>query len=176
MEADKNLSKEVKLVLIGGTALVVKYLSPRATMDVDSYTKVAKELQDAWKKAEKAIGVKVPLSYSAGAEGPYEMADRFTLYQDLKLKYLKILVPEAADIVLMKVLRFAGKDRDDIEHLVRKYKIPHKLLLKRFKDEMGHVIGDRKTLISYYLLAIEENYGSKIANAHEKSIKSKKKM
>lgn len=173
-EADKNLSRKADLVLIGGTALVVKYLSPRATMDVDTYSKVTKELQEAWKKAEKAIGVKIPLSQSTIAEGPYEMEDRFTLYQDLNLKNLKVFVPEPADIVLMKVPRFVGKDRDDIKHLIKEYKIPHKVLLNRFIDEMGHVTGSRRTLISYYLLAIEENYGKDIADAHEKSIKSKK--
>jgi hypothetical protein len=31
IETDKNLKKEETLVLIGGTALVIKYLSPRAT-------------------------------------------------------------------------------------------------------------------------------------------------
>lgn len=171
---DKNLSKQVELVLIGGTALVVKYLSPRATMDVDTYTKVTKELQEAWRKAEKAVGVKVPLSHSTVAQGPYEMEDRFTLYRDLRLKNLKVFVPDPADIVLMKVTRFVGKDRDDIKHLIKEYKIPHKQLLKRFIDEMGHIMGDRRTLISYYVLAIEENYGVEVADAHEKSIKAKK--
>ncbi len=173
LETDKNLSKPVELVLIGGTALVVKYQSPRATLDVDTYTKVTKELQEAWKKAEKAVGVRVPLSHSTVAEGPFEMEERFTLYRDLNLKNLRILVPEPADIVLMKVPRFVGKDRNDIKHLIKEYKIPHKVLLKRFIDEMGHIIGDRKTLVSYYVLAIEENYGKDIANAHEKSINSR---
>lgn len=35
----------------------------------------------------------------------------------------------------------------------------------------GHVTGSRRSLISYYLLAIEENYGKHIADTHEKSIK-----
>ncbi len=173
IETDKNLSKLTDLVLIGGTALVVKYQSPRATLDVDTYSKITKELQEAWKKAEKTVGVKVPLSQSTIAEGPYEMETRFTLYRDLKLKNLKIFVPEPADIILMKVPRFVGKDRDDIKHLIKEYNIPHKALLKRFLDEMGHVIGDRNTLVSYYVLAIEENYGKDIADAHEKSINSK---
>jgi hypothetical protein len=47
IETDKNLSKLTDLVLIGGTALVVKYQSPRATLDVDTYSKITKELQEA---------------------------------------------------------------------------------------------------------------------------------
>lgn len=49
------------------------------------------------KPAEKAVGVNVPRSQSTIAEGPFEMEDRFTLYQDLKLKNLKVFVPEPAD-------------------------------------------------------------------------------
>lgn len=136
IETDKNLSTPADIVLIGGTALVVKYLSPRATMDVDTYSKVSQELQEAWKKAEKAVGVRVALSQSSIVEGPYEMEDRFTLYQDLKLKKLKIFVPDPVDIVLMKIPRFVGKDRDDIKFLIINYKIPQKTLLNRFINEM----------------------------------------
>ncbi len=170
-ETDKNLKAEADLVLIGGTALVIKYLSPRATIDVDTYTKVTKELEIAWKKAQSIVGVKVPLSRSPISEGPYHMEDRFTLYKDLKLKNLRILVPDPIDIVLMKIPRFFGKDRDDIKHLIKFSKIPHGALLKRFKEEMGHIVADKKVVVSHYLLAIEENFGVDIANSHEKKIK-----
>ena len=170
IETDKNLRAESDLVLIGGTALVVKYLSPRATIDVDTYTKVTKELETAWKKAQIAVGVKVPLSRSPISEGPYHMEDRFTLYRDLKLKKLRVFVPDPLDIVLMKIPRFFGKDRDDIKHLIKFSKIPNGALLKRFKEEMGHIVADKKVVKSHYLLAIEENYGTKIADSHERKL------
>ncbi len=171
IETDANLSKATDLVLIGGTALVIKYLSPRATMDVDTYNKVSKELKEAWKKAEKVVGVEVPLSQSPISVGPYSMEERFTIFKDLKLKNLKIFVPDAADIVLMKIPRLFGKDRDDISHLIKYSKIPDSVLLKRFKEEVDHIVGDQKNLRSHYLLAIEDNYGKSIADKHEKLLK-----
>jgi hypothetical protein len=171
IETDKNLSSDTDLVLIGGTALVVKYNSPRATMDVDTYTKISKELEKAWRKAEKAIGVEIPLSQSSILEGPINMEDRFILYKELNLKYLKIFIPDAMDVVLMKIPRLFGKDRDDITHLIKHCKIPETVLLKRFNGEMDHIVCNKNTLKSYYLLVIEDNYGKVVADRHERSIK-----
>lgn len=173
IETDRNLTKETTLVLIGGTALVVKYRSPRATMDVDTYTKISKDFLAAWHKAEKKIGVSVPISRSVISEGPYAMEDRFTFYRDLDLTHLKILVPDPADLVLMKVLRFFGKDRDDIKHLISQSRIPAATLLKRYRNEMNHIVGDHQVIKNHYLLAIEENFGEKIADKHERSIAKK---
>jgi len=47
-ETDKNLTKPTNLVLIGGTALVVRYQSPRSTLDVDAYTMIPQELRKAY--------------------------------------------------------------------------------------------------------------------------------
>jgi len=171
IEADKNLTKQVDLFLIGGTALVIKYLSPRATMDVDSYTKISKELKEAWQKAEVKMGVNIPLSKASITEGPYNMEDRFASYKDLPLKKLNIFVPDPADLVLMKVLRFVGKDRDDISHLVNSCKIHQAVLLKRFSEEMDHLTGNRSTIISHYLLAIEDNYGKEVVEKHVRVLK-----
>ncbi len=172
IETDKYLTQKTDLVLIGGTALVVKYLSPRATLDVDSYSAISKELKEAWKKAEKKIGVTIPLSKSPISEGPYNMEDRFTSYDDLKLKFLSIYVPDPVDILLMKVTRLFGKDRDDIKHLIKHSKIKESILLKRYFEEMDHVVGNTETILSHYLIAIEDNFGKKIADKHEKKLKS----
>ncbi len=172
IETDKHLTKETDLILIGGTALVVKYLSPRATLDVDSYSAISKELKEAWKKAEKKIGVSLPLSKSPISEGPYNMEERFTSYSDLKLNFLNIFVPDPVDIVLMKVTRLFGKDRDEIKHLIKHSKIKESVLLKRYIEEMDHVVGNPKTILSHYLIVIEDNYGINIADKHEKKLKS----
>lgn len=172
IETDKYLTQKTDLVLIGGTALVVKYLSPRATLDVDSYSAISKELKEAWKKAEKKIGVTIPLSKSPISEGPYNMEDRFTSYDDLKLKFLSIYVPDPVDILLMKVTRLFGKDRDDIKHLIKHSKIKESILLKRYFEEMDYVVGNTETILSHYLIAIEDNFGKKIADKHEKKLKS----
>ncbi|MES2769422.1 MAG: DUF6036 family nucleotidyltransferase [Bdellovibrionota bacterium] len=175
IEADKNLTQKTDLILIGGAAVVVKYLSPRATIDVDTYATISRELEVAWEKAEQKVGFQVPLSTSTVAEGPHGMEDRFVQYRELSLKYLNILVPDPSDIVLMKIPRCFGKDRDDIKHLIHHNKISNKNLLNRFLTEMNHITGDRDTLISDYLLVIEENYGAKIADKHESSIGHKKR-
>ena len=169
-ETDKNLNQETNLVLIGGTALVIKYLSPRSTIDVDTYSKISKQLKLAWQKAEKKIGLAVPLSQSPISDGPYRMKDRFTLYNDLKLKYLKVFLPEAPDIVLMKTLRLLGKDRDDIRHLIKHCRIRDSILLKRFTEEMDHVVGNYSVIKSHYLFIIEDSFGKMLANKHQKVI------
>ncbi|MFZ4403341.1 MAG: DUF6036 family nucleotidyltransferase [Pseudobdellovibrionaceae bacterium] len=170
-ETDKHLNQDVSIVLIGGTALVIKYLSPRSTLDVDTYNRIPKILLGAWKKAEENIKIHIPLAQSTVAEGPYLMEDRFTIYKDLDLKYLKIFIPEAADIIMMKLIRLLSKDRDDISHLIKSEKISDALLLKRFTEEMTHIIGNFKIIKSHYLFIIEENYGNKIADKHQKKIK-----
>jgi len=173
LETDKNLTQSADLVLIGGTALVVQYQSPRSTLDVDAYTSISQELKKAWNKAEKTLGIKIPLSKSPISEGPYNMEDRFLKYGDLNLQYLNIFVPEAGDLILMKTLRLFGKDRDDISHLIRHSKIHERILLKRFIEEMDHVVCERKTLRSHYLFVIEENYGKKVADRHERALGKK---
>lgn len=174
IETDKCLNQKADLILIGGTALVVKYLSPRATLDVDSCSNISKELKEAWKKAEKKVGVSIPLSKSPISEGPYNMEERFTSYNDLKLKFLNIFVPDPVDIILMKVTRLFGKDRDDIKYLIKHSKIKESVLLKRYNEEMDHVVGNPKTILSYYLIAIEDNYGKKVADKHEEKLKNLK--
>ncbi len=99
------------------------------------------------------------------------MEDRFTSYSDLKIQFLNIFVPDPVDIVLMKVTRLFGKDRDDIKHLIKHSKIKKFVLLKRYFEEMDHVVGNPKTILSHYLIAIEDNFGKKIADKHEKKLK-----
>lgn len=173
VETDKSLSAETDLILIGGTAVVLKYLSPRSTMDVDTYSAVSDELMLAWHKAEQKIGIRVPLSRSPISEGPYGMEERFVPYSDLNLKHLRIFLPDAADIVLMKVTRLFGRDRDDIAHLIKHSKISESLLLKRFREEMDHIVANPNTLRGHYLLVIEDNFGRAVAEKHERLILKK---
>lgn len=165
-ETDKRLSVNASIVLIGGAVLIAKYLSPRGTMDVDTYAKFSSEVAEAWSQAEKSLGVAVPLSRAIVSEGPYNMEDRFERYDDLQLTKLTVLIPSAIDLIMMKITRLFGKDLDDILFIIKGQKIAESDLLKIFKNEMGHITGSADEIRSKYLLAIAAAFGEKVADKH----------
>lgn len=52
------------------------------------------------------------------------------------LKYLKLLVPDAYDLILSKLEGDSEKDRDDTDYLFRSQKLETELLRQRYEEEL----------------------------------------
>ena len=71
--------------------------------------------------------------------------DRLTELFPGHFKYLRLLVLDAYDLVLSKLSRNATRDREDVEHLVKKTHLDPTILRGRYAAELRPIlIGDVK--------------------------------
>jgi len=154
---DKYLEEPAEMILIGGTAALLAYQTSGRTQDIDTFNKT-NHLKKAHKKAIAETGINIPLSRSSVADGPYDFESRLIIYKDLQLKSLIIKIPDVVDLILMKIIRGVEHDLETIRELIQKNHVSSKILIERFKNEMGHVIGDPKKLRLNLLAMLEENY------------------
>ena len=142
---DSNLARKVEIILIGGSAALLAYKATRLTQDIDSFNDIS-ALQSAYEKAKAQTGLDIPMSHAGVADAPFSFEDRLVPYTELGLKYLLVNIPEIHDFILMKTVRGYAHDVDVIEEISKKNKIDKNVLIQRFDEEMGAVIGNRRTL------------------------------
>ena len=97
--------------------------------------------------ARAATGLDVPIERAAVADAPYFYEDRIRP-APLRLKKLRVMVPERHDLALMKVVRGDRHDVDVIAEIHTKHPLKLATLVKRFEEEMGHVIKDEKRALA----------------------------
>lgn len=154
---DKYLEEPAEMILIGGTAAVLAYKGGGRTQDIDTYNRIDC-LEKAYRKAKVETGIDIPLSQSSVADGPYNFESRLKDYRELPLNKLHIKVPEVADLILMKVIRGVEHDLETIRDLIKANQVKPNVLIDRFKNEMGPVVGDPRRLKQNFLAMLEENY------------------
>jgi hypothetical protein len=140
-EIDRMLKEPLELHCIGGFVLVHFYGFPRTTGDIDYYSSVPAnlnldELAGQGSLLHKNYGVW--LHRVAVANLPEEYQARLEEMFPGKFKYLKLLVPDPYDLILSKLERGSGKDRDDADYLFRSQKLDAKLLRERYERELRH--------------------------------------
>jgi hypothetical protein len=130
-EIDRMLKEPLELHCIGGFVLVHFYGFPRTTGDIDYYSAVPAnlnldELAGHGSPLHKKYGVW--LHRVAVANLPEEYQTRLTEMVAGEFRYLKLLVPDPYDLILSKLGRGSGKDRDDADYLFRSQKLDAQLL------------------------------------------------
>ena len=151
---DKILEWKIKLVAVGGTALVLERLKA-STKDIDFCVETKKDygmLIKAIKKIEDSF--KIDLwhdGYIFTLQLPEDYIARSkTVKTGLKSITLKILSP--SDIILTKVSRLNQRDIEDIESVIKNKKIDKKRLIGRFNIVKKSYAGSEKVY--------EENFKS----------------
>jgi hypothetical protein len=155
---DNKLSQKVQLIVIGGSATCLAYKSSRPTIAIDVFESV--EIDK--KVIEAAIndtGLALSFHIATVADAPYNFEDRLETLPDLKLKNIELLVPEKHDLVLMKIIRGADKDYQDIEAINSNVGLDFETLLTRFRQEMSHVVGDFQIIKTQFLVMIDREFG-----------------
>ena len=150
---DANLSRSTRLVVIGGAALALGYRVERATLDLDTFCDL-KGLEESLQRARADTGLDIPVEFAAIAQAPWNYEDRLVELNLEGARNLHVFVPEAHDLALMKIVRGDAADLGAIEALHQRSTLNPELLVTRFQEEMGHVIGDKRILLSYRQVAL----------------------
>lgn len=160
---DRNLSSRQELIIIGGTAAALAYKFKEATQDIDTANSVEK-LRSAIKKAASETGFDIPVSQSGVFDAPYEYESRLVSYGAKRFTNLSVKVPEAIDLIMMKMMRLEAHDLSAIKQIIAEKSVTTDKLLKRFNSEMDHVIKARSDVEFNFLAMIEECFGEAAKN------------
>lgn len=155
---DKHLTKPAELIIIGGTAATLAYKFKRATQDIDTANSIDK-LTTAIKMANKETGFDIPVSKSGVFDAPYEYESRLIPFETKLFKKLSVKVPEAIDLIMMKMMRLHAHDIEAIKQIINEKSVTIDQLLERFNAEMDHVIKSRSDVELHFLTMIETCFG-----------------
>ena len=138
---DKQLETPVTLHCIGGFVVEVVHKILRTTGDLDYISirpcgafQTLEEL--AGKQSKLARKHKLYLEQVVGlADYPDDYEKRLREL-DLGLKMLHLFVPEPYDLILTKLARNFGKDRDDVKELAQLQNLSFAIFSRRYEKEM----------------------------------------
>lgn len=151
---DRALERRATVILIGGSAAAVKYRIADPTADIDTFNALRADLRRAIDAARKATGLPMPFEQSGVADGPYHFEDRL-LRAMPSLARLAVLVPERHDLALMKTVRGDQADFEKLQAIHARTPFDLSLLLRRYLDEMDHVVIDPRRLRGNFLALVE---------------------
>ncbi len=163
---DKHLTKDFELIIIGGAAASLAYKVKMVTQDIDTIHSI-KGLESAYEKAKKETKLDILLSETGVWDAPSDFEARL-IEVDGSYKRLTVKVPEIHDLILMKIIRGYEHDLEAIEEMAKKNKVSQDILVERFMEEMGAVVGDRRNLELNFLGMIDRLFGEVAAAAVEK--------
>lgn len=140
-ELDLRANTELKLVCIGGFAVTVGYGAPRTTADLDvlgmfhdpagmavlALAEKGGELQQRFGVAIDLVNVATP---------PYNYGERLReLFQGMHI-CLRLFVPDACDLALLKLQRNSQRDREDVKWLARAESFEMGEMRRRYWEEL----------------------------------------
>jgi hypothetical protein len=167
---DEELSEPCTIVLIGGGAVGLKYKGTHATGDLDLWSVSERGFWEAVKRANEKATAKIPVQQVPIAEPPWSFEERLVRLE-LGLSRLAVLVPEAHDLVLMKVARGESHDLEAIEDLHRASPLDFDTLIERYLETRPQVVGSREMLRLNFLTAIERLFGAEAADEADRRTK-----
>jgi hypothetical protein len=140
-ELDQAISEPIELHCIGGFVVSLLYGLPRPTGDVDYIAAIPRycieELEQlAGRGSKLAAKYKVHLQHVTVATMPEDYESRLKEMFPRQFKKLKILAPDAYDLVLSKLERNSPKDQGDVEYLAKAVPLDPKILRGRYEKEL----------------------------------------
>jgi len=115
-------------------------------------------LRTAIERAIAETGLDIEVSQAAVAQVPLNAEDRL-VRQMPELKNLEVWVLEKHDLVLSKALRCYEHDLQQMREMRDAVGLSFDVLVERFIDEMGHVVGDPARVRGDFLTMIEDVFG-----------------
>ncbi|MFL5307541.1 MAG: DUF6036 family nucleotidyltransferase [Polyangia bacterium] len=159
---DGVLEDTTEILVIGGAAAALKYGATASTKDIDTWHTVPLALLKAASAARAETGLAVPIEKAGVSDGPYHYEDRVRPVS-MRLKKLRILVPDRHDLALMKVVRGDRHDEDIIAEIHARHPLKLDVLLMRFEEEMGHVTKDERILRWQFRALVSRLFGTQAA-------------
>ncbi|MBS2033241.1 MAG: hypothetical protein JST54_35535 [Deltaproteobacteria bacterium] len=169
---DAELAEPTAIIMIGGAVVCLAFASPRSTRDIDLWQNAEQAFWEACARVD-ARGNGVPVQVAAVAEAPYTFEDRLRELP-LGLNKLRVLVPEAHDLAMMKIARGDQRDLEAVEAIHQASPLVAETLLERFRET--EVTGRRQLFEIKLLDAIARLFGEDRARAMEAELaRSKEK-
>ncbi|MGI0088303.1 MAG: DUF6036 family nucleotidyltransferase [Nitrosotalea sp.] len=142
-EIDKELKRKIVVVAVGGTAITL-FNAKASTIDVD-FTIPGKYFGD-FQHAKDIIqpGFKVDLFHDGAVFVnmlPEDYLKRSKLIKT-RLKNIELRALHPVDIIVTKIGRLDGRDEQDIEACIKKFKIKKNQIAKR-ACQMGYAANDK---------------------------------
>lgn len=140
-ELDELLPDPVELHCVGGFAVSLHYGLLRPTADID-YVSVlpcerVKDLQAmAGPGSPLAKNYRIYLQLVTVNSLPEDYADRLIEMFDGQFRNLRLHTPDPYDLILSKLERNSGKDRDDVEYLAKTLQLNPEVLRERYWTEL----------------------------------------
>ncbi len=147
---DDAIDYQVTVISIGGTALGLIDIKPYSH-DID-FAYVTKKGEDFHKKAmqtaSKLFIAKSDMHILSGAEmialtNIPDFIARAVDFEEVEFEHIALKIMNVYDIILSKVERFVGRDIEDIETILKRFKINEEQLDKRY-DFVMYVYQDYK--------------------------------
>jgi hypothetical protein len=169
---DAELDRACTIVLVDGGAIALAYHSSHATADLDIWKTSEEVFWDAVRRANAKVRDPVPVQKAAVAGPPYNFEDRLRLVNLPKLRRLKVMVPEAHDLVLLKTARAEAHDLDAIEDIHREQPLSLSTLIERYEETKGQVMGPPNRFKLNFLAVVARLFGEKIARELDQNLKT----
>lgn len=162
---DAELDRPCTIVLIGGGAVGLKYKGTHVTADLDLWTVSEASFWDAVERANAPPAERVPVQRASIAEPPWSFEERLLPLELPGFTKLTVLVPEAHDLVLLKVARAEAHDLDAIEDIHRASPLDLETLVERYLETRPQVMGSLESHRLNFLAAIARLFGEADAEA-----------
>lgn len=166
---DRHLDAPFRLDLIGEAVALLTLEAESGTIDIDVVIDV-RPIEHAIQAAQEETGFAIPVNSVGVYDGPYHYEERVKRVPLKGAKKLQVYVPEKHDWALMKIVRLLGKDVEDILEVSETVGFNKKTFLKRFLNEMTHVIGRREDLVFNFLTMMSQLYGDEEADKMAQAI------
>jgi hypothetical protein len=145
-DLDKLVAEPVALHCLGGFVVRFHYgLASRITGDIDYYTAIPNvaNLQDvAGPASPLARKHRVYLQRVTVTELPEDYESRLTEMLPKQFKNLRLYAPDPYDLMLSKLERNSGKDREDAAHLFHSLRLNLAILSERYQKELRPNLGN----------------------------------
>ena len=161
---DERLTMPTRLVVIGGAAVALGWDEQHATPDVDLFNQPGPEFQAAVAACHHLPGA-VPISTVGIVSPPYNFEDRLIAVPLEGLRHLRVFIPEAHDLALMKIVRGETHDFDAIEDMHRVAPLSLATLIARYKETRSTLFGPESRLKVSFLALVVRLFGEKCADA-----------
>lgn len=168
---DECLEEPERVVLVGGSAVILAYGVTTTTIDIDTFNGSTAALEEALQRARDKTGLALPVARSGVAQAPEGYEERM-VRQPTRGNHLELFVLERHDLAISKALRADERDRQHLLAMHEAEPFDYDTLVSRFENEMLPIyVGDKAPIIDYFLWVIEELFGeAKVAKA-ERSLK-----
>ena len=166
---DKKLSRKVNIVIIGGSALSLKYNSKHSTEDIDTYGRSG-DIDSLLDYAQQMTGFEIAIQNAGVAYLPVNYKSRLVRILP-ECKKLIVFVPELHDFALSKIARSHENDLEAVDDLYSTGKLKEGVLFRRYFTEMEDLHGNQENLDYRFGYTMGKLYGQEARDRVEKEFR-----